>query len=63
MDYVIQERRKGDEAWRTMAIGNSVVQLSKAQARHVTDKIQAYFGMKYEYRIVERKHGNLEVRT
>ena len=51
MSYIVEERRRGTNMWRKMCVGEHVAHLSKVQARQVTDKMQAYFGLEYEYRM------------
>ncbi len=51
MSYIIEERRRGTNMWRKMCVGDHVAHLSKSQTKQAVDKMQAYFGLEYEYRV------------
>ncbi len=53
MGYVIEERRRDRASSRTMALNQVPVTLPKHLAELAADKLRVYFGMKYEYEVIE----------
>ena len=54
MGYVIQERLRTEQTWRTMQLNGEDCEMLQADAEQAASKLRGYFGVEFEYRVVEK---------
>ena len=55
MGYVIQERLRTEQTWRTMQLSGEDCEMAEANAEQAASKLRGYFGVEFEYRVVEKR--------
>ena len=54
MGHMIQERQRIEQAWQTMQLNGEDCEMSEANAEEAASKLRGYFGVEFEYRVVEK---------
>ena len=54
MGHVIQERQRAEKNWRTMQLNGEDCEMPLADAEQAASKLRGYFGVEFEYRVVEK---------
>ena len=56
MWYVVQERLRSQQTWQTMQLNGEDCEMSLASAEDAASKLRGYFGVEFEYRVVEKRN-------
>ena len=54
MWYVVQERLRTEHTWHTMQLDDKDCEMALANAEKAASKLRGYFGIEFEYRVVEK---------
>ena len=54
MGHVVQERPRTEQTWHTMQLNGEDCEMSEANAEQAASKLRGYFGVEFEYRVVEK---------
>ena len=54
MGYVVQERQRTQQTWQTMQLNGEDCEMSLASAEKAASELRGYFGVEFEYRVVEK---------
>ena len=57
MGYVVQERLRTEQTWHTMQLSGEDCEMALANAEKAASKLRGYFGVEFEYRVVEKVEG------
>ena len=52
--HVIQERLRTEKIWHTMQLNGEDCEMAEANAEQAVSKLRGYFGVEFEYRVVEK---------
>ena len=55
MAYVVQERARDSRHWETMLLNGEDCEMALANAEQAASKLRGYFGVEFEYRVIEKQ--------